>query len=100
MVAINAEKNLILIWSNAQSVEGIFVKCAGAIELLSFAEIVRKARRTDLTETVCGALFSPDRKYRYKLWRRWAGMAKPWCLFIGLNPSTANEMKDESKSWN
>ncbi len=45
-----------------------------------------------------GALFSPDRHYRYKLWRQWAGTskwAKPCVMFIGLNPSTANELKDD-----
>ncbi len=46
-----------------------------------------------------GAVFSPDRRYRYLLWRRWsddppgargAGQA-PWALFVLLNPSTADE---------
>ena len=36
------------------------------------------------------AAFSPDRKYRYALWRIWDDR-KPVCMFIGLNPSTANE---------
>lgn len=37
-----------------------------------------------------GALFSPDRAYRYLLWRSWSD-AEPLVLFIGLNPSTADE---------
>ena len=37
-----------------------------------------------------GAIFSPDRKYRYKLWRTW-DPSKPVCAFIMLNPSTADE---------
>lgn len=37
-----------------------------------------------------GAEFSPDRKYRYALWRIW-DKDKPLVMFIGLNPSTANE---------
>lgn len=41
-----------------------------------------------------GAIFSEDRKYRYALWRAWIGNHKP-LLFIGLNPSTANELKDD-----
>ncbi len=38
-----------------------------------------------------GAIFSDDRKYRYALWRVWSAR-KPPLLFIGLNPSTANEV--------
>jgi hypothetical protein len=39
-----------------------------------------------------GAEFSPCRKYRYALWRIWDPEA-PLAMFIGLNPSTANEVK-------
>lgn len=37
-----------------------------------------------------GASFSNDRKHRYSLWRIW-DRDKPLVMFIGLNPSTANE---------
>lgn len=37
-----------------------------------------------------GALFSPCRRWRYILWRRW-DRELPACAFIGLNPSTADE---------
>lgn len=37
-----------------------------------------------------GALFSPCRKYRYKLWRIWDDTL-PMLMWVGLNPSTANE---------
>lgn len=37
-----------------------------------------------------GAEFSNDRNYRYALWRIWDRI-KPFAMFIGLNPSTANE---------
>src|SRR6187431_2804390 len=37
-----------------------------------------------------GAEFSEDRKYRYALWRIW-DEGKPFVMFVGLNPSTANE---------
>lgn len=37
-----------------------------------------------------GAKFSPDRVYRYRLWRLW-DIRKGSVLFIGLNPSTADE---------
>jgi hypothetical protein len=41
-----------------------------------------------------GAMFSDDRKYRYALWRKW-DKTKPMIMFIGLNPSTANEDQDD-----
>jgi len=41
-----------------------------------------------------GAGFSDDRKYRYVLWRKW-DKSKPMLMFIGLNPSTANEDRDD-----
>lgn len=76
-----------------------------------------------------GAIISKDQKYRYLLWREWRGTHNPnnwrWfgekdgaghdygepkaCVFIMLNPSTANAEKDDptirrcvgfAKSWN
>ncbi len=41
-----------------------------------------------------GAIFSEDRKYRYVLWRVWRNNPS-LRLFIGLNPSTANEIIDD-----
>lgn len=41
-----------------------------------------------------GAIFSPDRTYRYLLWRRW-DPTKRICAFIGLNPSTADETDND-----
>jgi hypothetical protein len=41
-----------------------------------------------------GAAFSPCRKYRYALWRRWE-TEKPYAMFVGLNPSTADEIEDD-----
>lgn len=41
-----------------------------------------------------GAGFSEDRKYRYNLCRIW-DQSKPMVMFIGLNPSTANESTDD-----
>lgn len=53
-----------------------------------------------------GAVFSACEQYRYALWRRWNADAA--VLFIGLNPSTADESVDDptirrcigyAKSW-
>jgi len=41
-----------------------------------------------------GAHFSEDRRYRYALWRIWQP-DRPLVMFIGLNPSTANEHKND-----
>lgn len=41
-----------------------------------------------------GATFSLCRKYRYRLWRSW-GDRENRCVFVGLNPSTADETKDD-----
>ncbi len=41
-----------------------------------------------------GAEFSPDRIHRYSLWRIW-NKDKPYAAFVGLNPSTADEQKND-----
>ncbi len=41
-----------------------------------------------------GAEFSDCRKHRYALWRIWDD-SKPKIMFVGLNPSTASEQKDD-----
>lgn len=46
------------------------------------------------TGTSCGADFSPCRTYRYSLTRRWDDVL-PNVMFIGLNPSTADETEDD-----
>ena len=45
-------------------------------------------------QEISGAKFSSCRKYRYYLWRIW-DKSKPLIMFIGLNPSTANENSDD-----
>jgi len=42
-----------------------------------------------------GALFFDDRRYRYALWRCWDTDNSP-AMFIGLNPSTADEHFDDA----
>ncbi len=50
---------------------------------------------TDLfDQTDSGAIFSDCRKYRFILWRVW-DKTKDYIMFIGLNPSSANEYKDD-----
>jgi hypothetical protein len=41
-----------------------------------------------------GALFSPCARYRYHLWRSWGDIGHR-CVFVGLNPSTADATKDD-----
>ncbi|MES2788159.1 MAG: DUF1643 domain-containing protein [Planctomycetota bacterium] len=41
-----------------------------------------------------GAEFSPCRTWRYRLWRQWDATL-PVILFIGLNPSTADETTND-----
>jgi len=42
-----------------------------------------------------GALLSADRLYRYSLWRMW-DESLPVVMFVGLNPSTADENEDDN----
>ncbi|WP_417459146.1 DUF1643 domain-containing protein [Kordiimonas sp.] len=58
-------------------------------------------------ESKSGALFSECRNYRWALWRQW-NPSLATCVFIGLNPSTADETEDDptirrcigfAKSW-
>lgn len=39
-------------------------------------------------------VLSPCRRYRYALWRSWIG-GDGYALFVGLNPSTADEAADD-----
>lgn len=48
-------------------------------------------------EGLSGAAFSPCRRYRWSLWRRWVADCE-WermCAFVGLNPSTADEHEND-----
>lgn len=45
-------------------------------------------------DSFSGASFSHCRTYRFALWRRWQ-LDEPYVLFIGLNPSTADENEDD-----
>jgi hypothetical protein len=40
-------------------------------------------------------IFSPCRHYRYVLWREWKATNMEYAMFIGLNPSTADEIRDD-----
>lgn len=46
-------------------------------------------------QAYAGAILSDDRKYRYSLWRRW-NLEFPQLTWIMLNPSTADENKDDA----
>ncbi len=50
-------------------------------------------------EELTGAIISKDEKYRYLLWRRWAGDifdCHQSCAFIGLNPSKAGVVENDN----
>lgn len=47
----------------------------------------------DLQFTESNASFSSDRRHRFALWRIWS--REPKVMFIGLNPSTANETAND-----
>lgn len=49
----------------------------------------------NIGEGISGAIFSKDRIYRYALWRVW-NRERPAMIFIGLNPSYADEVKDDA----
>ena len=40
-------------------------------------------------------VFSKCRKYRYTLWRQWDFTNPSYAMFIGLNPSTADEVQND-----
>lgn len=42
-----------------------------------------------------GAVFSRNRRHRYMLWRTWDTNRKRKAIFVGLNPSTADEHVDD-----
>ncbi len=48
-------------------------------------------------QTIKNATISACGSYRYSLWRSWnpPGEAIKTCLFVGLNPSTADHQKDD-----
>jgi len=50
--------------------------------------------QTDLSGFATGAKFSPCLCYRYALWRQW-NPELPMINFIMLNPSTADEVKND-----
>jgi len=49
----------------------------------------------NIGESISGAVFNDkNRRFRYALWRIW-DKSKEALLFIGLNPSTANDIKND-----
>jgi len=50
--------------------------------------------KTLFNDNLSGAKFSDCKRYRYALWRIW-DESKPLVMFIGLNPSTANDVSDD-----
>jgi len=68
---------------------------------------MRTSHSNEEKDMKADAQFSACRKYRYALWRRW-DESKPYAMFVGLNPSTADEVNNDptvircinfAKSW-
>lgn len=51
-------------------------------------------RRATAGSVKAGAVFSADRRYRYRLWRVWEP-SMPTVLFVMFNPSVADEGQDD-----
>ncbi len=47
-------------------------------------------------ESTTGAIFSECRTWRYSLWRNWPLLNDRRLVFIGLNPSTADETRNDN----
>jgi len=72
-------------------------------------EIMWRMKESLYNFPVAGGIFSDDRQYRYVLWRKWDTLGLTQSVaFICLNPSTADETKDDptirrcigyAKSW-
>lgn len=50
----------------------------------------RKIVKMQVDNEPSGAIFTDDHTHRVYLWRKWKKEG-PWVMFIGLNPSTADE---------
>lgn len=71
-----------------------------ASRIVRFVDSVLATAINQPGETGIGTVFSPDRVYRYTLWREWSPLfgfeRQPrYVQFIGLNPSTADETTDD-----
>lgn len=56
--------------------------------------MTEKSLFDDVPSQSKSAVFSPCRKYRYALYRTWDERLAS-CMFVGLNPSTADETKND-----
>lgn len=63
------------------------------LERLAVPRIVPKI--VPLKSNLSRAIFSPCRLYRYALFRQWGENRQNACMFIGLNPSTADEIQND-----
>ena len=49
---------------------------------------------SEIGESISGAIFSEDRRFRFAIWRLW-DQHLPAMFYIGLNPSTAAEYRND-----
>ncbi len=57
----------------------------------SGASVIGAMKLAELKRTI----FGPDRLFRYALWRKWDDKSLEFVQFVGLNPSTANEIDND-----
>lgn len=62
------------------------VQLPGLIDLLRWPQHIERFGKS--------AVLSADRRYRYGLFRIW-DLERPLAMFVGLNPSTADETDDD-----
>lgn len=53
------------------------------------------ALANEISTRASGARFSRDRAYRYLLWRTWDDQCRRRAVFVGLNPSKADEAEND-----
>ncbi len=79
------------LWTQMELSEGP----ARAAAWLSYQHAVKALHQVVAAPPSYPAAWSPCKAYRYALWRWWGPPAGPYMAVIGLNPSTADENKDD-----
>ncbi|CAH1748242.1 protein of unknown function [Thauera humireducens] len=90
VVILNCAIFLLLNRKLQNILSGILMLCGRTVALKK----VISARAPHEIPMKTDAKLSECRQYRYALWRTWDD-SKPYAMFVGLNPSTADETDDD-----